>query len=96
MREPLRQRWQRWLDRRIPPSSSVTLDQRRIFIFPSATGFFFFLCLLVMLLAAINYQNNIVKNTKYNIITFIPLVLYNQFKFFFNMFFLVTALSQLI
>lgn len=53
-----RQRWQRWLNRRIPPASTVTLDQRRIFIFPSATGFFFFICLLVMLIAAINYQNN--------------------------------------
>lgn len=36
------------------------------------------------------------KNTKYNLFTFIPKVLYNQFKFFFNLFFLVTALSQLI
>jgi phospholipid-translocating ATPase len=44
----------------------------------------------------INYQNNLVKNTKYNIITFVPKVLYNQFKFFFNMFFLVTALTQLV
>ena len=43
-----------------------------------------------------NYQNNIVKNTKYNVFTFIPLVLYNQFKFFFNMFFLINALTQLI
>lgn len=43
-----------------------------------------------------NTQNNLVKNTKYNIITFIPKVLYNQFKFFFNLFFLVTALTQLI
>lgn len=37
-----------------------------------------------------------VKNTKYNILTFVPKVLYNQFKFFFNLFFLVTALTQLI
>ena len=44
----------------------------------------------------INYQDNLVKNTKYNILTFIPLVLYNQFKFFFNMFFLVNAMTQLI
>ena len=42
-----------------------------------------------------NYQNNIVKNTKYNILTFIPKVLYNQFKFFFNLFFLINALTQL-
>lgn len=38
---------------------------------------------------------NLIKNQKYNIITFIPIVLYNQFKFFFNLFFLLTALSQL-
>ena len=44
----------------------------------------------------VNYQNNIVKNTKYNLLTFLPLVLYNQFKFFFNLFFLITALTQLI
>lgn len=43
-----------------------------------------------------NYQNNIVKNTKYNVLTFIPLVLYNQFKFFYNLFFLITALTQLV
>ncbi|EAQ97848.2 DUF58 domain-containing protein [Congregibacter litoralis] len=56
--ERLSQRWTRWLDRRIPRSRSVTLSQRQIFIFPSRTGFFFALCLLVMLIAAINYQNN--------------------------------------
>ncbi|WOJ95695.1 DUF58 domain-containing protein [Congregibacter brevis] len=56
--EFLSQRWSRWLDRRIPRSRSVTLSQRQIFIFPSRTGFFFALCLLVMLIAAINYQNN--------------------------------------
>ena len=43
-----------------------------------------------------NYHNNLVKNTKYNVVTFLPKVLYNQFKFFFNLFFLLTALSQLI
>ena len=54
-----RTRWAKWLDRRIPPANTVTLDQRRIFIFPSQTGFFFFLCLLIMLIASINYQNNL-------------------------------------
>ncbi|MEO0437216.1 MAG: DUF58 domain-containing protein [Pseudomonadota bacterium] len=52
------ERTQRWLARRIPRARTVVLDQRRIFIFPSATGFFFALCLLIMLVAAINYQNN--------------------------------------
>src|SRR6056297_1745037 len=58
LRERLRARFRRWLVRRIPPARAVTLDQRRIFIFPSRVGFFFFACLLVMLVAAINYENN--------------------------------------
>ncbi|MEQ8517027.1 MAG: DUF58 domain-containing protein [Chromatocurvus sp.] len=51
-------RFARWVDRRIPAGSRVTLDRRRIFIFPSRVGFFFFAALLVMLVAAINYENN--------------------------------------
>jgi uncharacterized protein (DUF58 family) len=57
-RDRARRRWERWLDRRIPAARQVTLDQRRIFIFPTRIGFFFLFTLLVMLLAAINYQNN--------------------------------------
>lgn len=54
----LRARFRAWVHRRIPPSRSVTLDQKRIFIFPSGVGWFFGVCLFVMLLTAINYQNN--------------------------------------
>ena len=54
----MQRRFQRWVNRRIPAAREVTLDQRRIFIFPSRTGLFFLFCLAVMLLAAINYQNN--------------------------------------
>ncbi|CAO1616277.1 unnamed protein product [Parajaminaea phylloscopi] len=39
---------------------------------------------------------NIVRNQKYSVITFLPLVLYEQFKFFFNLYFLLVALSQFI
>ncbi|MEM8561705.1 MAG: DUF58 domain-containing protein [Pseudomonadota bacterium] len=52
------QRFREWVNRRIPPARSVTLDQKRIFIFPSRTGLFFGVCLLIMLVTAINYQNN--------------------------------------
>eukprot|EP00994_Dinema_validum_P002215 NODE_147_length_2353_cov_55.510851_g103_i0.p1 GENE.NODE_147_length_2353_cov_55.510851_g103_i0~~NODE_147_length_2353_cov_55.510851_g103_i0.p1 ORF type:complete len:673 (-),score=116.55 NODE_147_length_2353_cov_55.510851_g103_i0:264-2282(-) len=41
------------------------------------------------------YPPNNVKNTKYNPISFIPKVLYEQFRYFFNMYFLVVALSQM-
>jgi uncharacterized protein (DUF58 family) len=59
LRRRLRERFAAWLDRRVPPARSVTLDQRRLFIMPSRVGLLFFLCLLVMLLTAVNYQNNL-------------------------------------
>ncbi len=42
------------------------------------------------------HPRNVVQNQKYNVITFLPLVLYEQFKFFFNLYFLLVALSQFI
>lgn len=42
------------------------------------------------------FVSNKVVNQKYNIITFIPIVLFNQFKFFFNLFFLLICMSQFI
>jgi len=41
------------------------------------------------------YGDNKIVNTKYNIFSFVPKVLYHQFKYFFNMFFLLIALSQM-
>lgn len=59
MRQLLKRHWQRWLSRRIPPAASVRLSQRRIFIVPTRVGLVFALVLLLMLLAAINYQNSL-------------------------------------
>lgn len=42
------------------------------------------------------FPSNAISNAKYNPITFIPLILYEQFKFFFNLYFLLVALSQII
>lgn len=43
-----------------------------------------------------SYCTNRLNNQKYNVLTFIPKVLFNEFKYFFNMFFLIIALSQFI
>jgi uncharacterized protein (DUF58 family) len=59
VRSRLRRRFREWINRRIPPARSVTLDQKRIFIFPSRVGLFFGFVLLLMLMTAINYQNNL-------------------------------------
>jgi uncharacterized protein (DUF58 family) len=58
LRARLQERFQAWVNRRIPPARSVTLDQKRIFIFPSRVGLFFGLTLMLMLLLSINYENN--------------------------------------
>jgi len=42
------------------------------------------------------FPSNTLNNQKYNIITFIPVVLFNQFKQFYNLFFLMICISQMI
>jgi phospholipid-translocating ATPase len=42
------------------------------------------------------HPSNKLDNQKYNIVTFLPLLLYHEFKLFFNMFFLLIALSQFV
>jgi uncharacterized protein (DUF58 family) len=50
--------YERWLSRRLPAARMVVLDQRRVFIFPDRPGLYFLVVMTVMLVAAINYQNN--------------------------------------
>lgn len=54
-----RDRWQRWLDRRIPPVREITLNQRRIFIFLSRQGAMAGLVLVALFIGGINYANNL-------------------------------------
>uniref|UniRef100_A0AAQ4RVA8 Phospholipid-transporting ATPase n=1 Tax=Gasterosteus aculeatus aculeatus TaxID=481459 RepID=A0AAQ4RVA8_GASAC len=42
------------------------------------------------------YPRNVINNQKYNFFTFLPAVLFNQFKYFFNLYFLLLACSQFI
>ncbi len=42
------------------------------------------------------FPPNVLRNQKYSVVTFFPLVFYEQFKFFFNLYFLLVALSQFV
>ncbi|TNE82453.1 MAG: DUF58 domain-containing protein [Gammaproteobacteria bacterium] len=55
-----RQRFTRWLERRLPAAPAVTLSRRSLFIFPTPAGFAFFLLIILCWLAATNYENNLV------------------------------------
>ena len=59
-KRPLKNQFKRWLNRRIPPQRTITLNQRSIFIFPTKTGFVYGLLLFALLLGAINYENSLI------------------------------------
>lgn len=42
------------------------------------------------------FPPNLISNAKYTAFTFLPVTLYNEFSFFFNMYFLLVAMSQAI
>lgn len=56
--QQLRQWFARWINRRIPPSSRVTLNHQRIFIVPTGAGYLFLLLIVAVFLAGVNYQNS--------------------------------------
>ena len=51
---------QAWMSRRLPPTRSVVLNQKRIFIFLSAEGVLFSVLLLITFIAGVNYANNLI------------------------------------
>ncbi|WP_296931415.1 DUF58 domain-containing protein [uncultured Marinobacter sp.] len=60
MKNPFRNRFSRWINRRIPRSDLQTFSQKNIFILPTGAGVVFGLLLLIMLLTGINYQNSLI------------------------------------
>jgi uncharacterized protein (DUF58 family) len=60
LRQRARALFDRWLRRRIPPASRMTLSHKQIFIVPTRAGLALLLLLLIMLIGAINYQNSLV------------------------------------
>lgn len=58
-RPSLRQRWHHWWLARLPRTDRCTLTQRNVYIVPTRAGALFAFTLLLMLVAAINYQLNL-------------------------------------
>ncbi|WP_229145836.1 DUF58 domain-containing protein [Alcanivorax sp. 1008] len=76
----VRQRWQRWLQRRIPPSRKVTLDQRRIFIFPTGYGFLFLLIAALLFIGGINYENNLLLGFSFLLVGLFLIAILHTFR----------------
>ena len=58
MRTFIRQKMAAWLGKRLPPSNSVTLNQRSIFIFPSRTGILYLALSFCIFIGAANYEKS--------------------------------------
>jgi hypothetical protein len=54
---PVRQRVRRWFLNRLPPSDSLTLTQRNVYILPTRPGWMLGFTLLLLLVASINYSS---------------------------------------
>jgi uncharacterized protein (DUF58 family) len=78
----LRALYDRWLRRRIPPSRQVLLDQRRIFIFPTAYGFFYLLIAVALFIGGINYENNLVIGFSFLLASLFVVAILHTFRNF--------------
>lgn len=58
-RRRLNQRFQQWADQRTPRATRIQLNQRRIYIVPTGSGFFWLSMVLVIFLVAVNYRNSL-------------------------------------
>lgn len=56
LRQRLRGYWDAWWTARLPPTDPFQLSQRNVYIVPTAAGWAWALTVIVMLVAAINYQ----------------------------------------
>lgn len=79
IRDRARRYWESWLSRRIKPVNHVVLQQNRIFIFVSRTGLGFLLLLLVLLVMAINYQNNLIFGLTFWLFSLLMVVIYHTY-----------------
>ncbi len=72
-------RFNAWLARRSPPRASMRLDQNRIYIFPSRVGLGFLSLLLLLLVMAINYQNNLVFALTFSLFSLFLVCIFHTF-----------------
>lgn len=79
LRQTGRRRWARWIQSRSPMSKQVTLDQRRIFIFPTAYGFFFLFTAALLFIGGINYENSLILNLSFFLVSLFLVAIFQTF-----------------
>lgn len=75
-----RKLYQRWLARRLPAVSDVTLTQRQIFIFPNRRGLYFLLLALLLFIGGINYENNLMMGFSFLLFSLFCVAILHTFR----------------
>lgn len=73
-------RFQKWLNRRMPPANSIELHQGNIFILPTREGMYFILLVLLMALAGINYQNSLIFALAFLLVSLFTVSILHTFR----------------
>ncbi|PTQ88458.1 DUF58 domain-containing protein [Agitococcus lubricus] len=74
-----RGRWIKWLNRRIPPTQDIVLNQRRVFIFLSSHGGLMSCLLLSLFIAGINYANNLLLGLCFFLSSLLVITMHHTF-----------------
>ncbi|MEX0942788.1 MAG: DUF58 domain-containing protein [Pseudomonadales bacterium] len=73
-------RFQKWLNRRMPPANSIELHQGNIFILPTREGLYFTILITVMVIAGINYQNSLIFMLAFTLLSVFMLGILHTFR----------------
>ncbi len=76
----IKERWQHWINRRIPASSRVTLSQKSLFILPTKAGHAFLLVALLIFLAGVNYQNSLSYGVSFFMVSLFQIGLWHTWR----------------
>lgn len=60
VRRRWRERWERWLDHRLPATDEMRLDHRNVFVFPTDAGFAYGVVSVLVFLCGVNYSNSLI------------------------------------
>lgn len=78
-RNKLRQRYKKWVDRRLPAAPKIKLNNRSLFIFPTRAGFVYIALLILLWLVATNYENNLIFGAAFLLTAMFVVTIYHTF-----------------
>ena len=82
LRQTLNRMSDRWLENRVPSSSTVQLNRKNVFIFPGLFGGFYLAMTVCLFVLAVNYQNNLLLFLSQCLLSLFLIALFTAYKNF--------------